>query len=153
MKRNVQKLAPRLNMAIAAIALTTLAGACSKSSNNNNTTTTTTNANAAYLGTFIGTHTDGTGTYADTMVITAGSSSSAIVMSSRTSTGSDYVINGAVSGNAMTIASQQVYISVYSTTYTVTGTGALSGSTLTTSTTYVSPANVTTHWAFTGTKQ
>jgi len=152
MKRNLQKFAPRLNMVVAAIALTTLACACSKSSNNNNNNNNT-NPNAAYLGTFIGSHTDGVGTYADTMVITAGSSSSAIIMSSRTSTGSDYVITGTVSGTSMAIASQPVYISVYATTYTVTGSGALSGSTLTTNTTYVSPTNVSTHWSFTGTKQ
>jgi len=102
-----------------------------------------------------------TGTYAgslkylaysetDTISIPA-SNSSAIVMNTKTGLGSSYSINGTVSGSNVTITSQT--ISVLGTTYTVTGNGTLTGSTLVINYVYVNSAKVSYDWQFTGTKQ
>lgn len=130
--------------AVMAIAFITFTMSCSKSSNNNNTN--------VFPGTYYGTITVGSYTEGDTIVIPA-STTSSVVLNSKTAMGSSYAINGTANGSALTIPSQSVYIASLNGTYTVVGTGNLSNSTLTLSWTFTSAANVTTNSSFTGTKK
>ena len=125
---------------VIAVALMGLASGCSKS------------GNPDFTGTYIGTLSLGSYTEADTIIVAQGSSSSAIVMTSKTGAGSTYIINGTTSGSAVNIPSQSVYVNTLSTTYTTTGSGTLSGSTLTLNYLFVSPANTNYNWSFKGTK-
>ena len=112
--------------------------------------------NSSFSGTYIGTLSVGLYSAADTVIVTTGSSSSSIVMTSHTGQGSVYAINATTSGHSLDIPSQSLYVSTYSNNYTVTGSGNLSGSSLKTlnlSYTFVSPTNSTTYLSFQGDKQ
>jgi len=120
------------------------ASSCKKSSSSNDAD--------ALVGTYYGTLvTQGVYTSDDTITITK-SSSSSIVMNSRTGAGSVYNVTGSVSGKNITIASQQVTVPSLSETFTVTGTGNLSGSTLALSMTFVTGGS-TYDLSYSGTKQ
>ena len=120
MKKNIKLSMATFSLILITIGLITLTS-CGKSSSNN------VNFNGTYYGTLI---VSGVITEADTIVITSGSTSSSVVMNSKTSRGSSYTVNGTVSGNTLNVPSQQVYVASLSTTYTVTGSGSLVGSTL-----------------------
>ena len=127
-----------------AFASTMFASSCKKSSSSNDAD--------ALVGTYYGTLvTQGVYTSDDTITITK-SSSSSIVMNSRTGAGSVYNVTGSVSGKNITIASQQVTVPSLSETFTVTGTGNLSGSTLALSMTFVTGGS-TYDLSYSGTKQ
>ena len=102
---------------VVGIILVVFATSCSKSS----TTT------PSFIGTYYGKIGGSLGN-GDTIIITAGGSSSSVVMVSRTSIGSVYTIDGTVSGTALTIPLQAY--TYYTATDTVQGSGTLSGSTL-----------------------
>ena len=106
-----------------------------------------TNPNAQFLGTYTGNYTTGAGTSPDTVVISAGSSSTAVVLLEKKNA---ITLNGTVSSNTITIPSQNITIAGGS--YPTSGTGALSTNTLSVNlTTVVSGASLTSN--FTGTKQ
>jgi hypothetical protein len=111
-----------LSLMIIAVALVIYGSSCNKSSSNNN---------ADFTGTYIGTLVTPLLTEGDTVIITAGSTSSAVVMYSKTARGSTYTINGTVSGTTLNIPSQLVYVASLNATYTTTGGGSLNGSTIT----------------------
>ncbi len=138
----------RISLFVLAFALIAFAISCKKSSDNSGT-----DANKVFVGNYYGTLvTGGTYTDADTMVITA-SGSSGIVMNSKTGRGSTYSITGNVSGNSITISSQSVYVASYGYSFTVSGSGTLSGTNLQVNMTFVSPTSVSTGLVFSGTKQ
>jgi hypothetical protein len=133
--------------AIIAIAFTftMLASSCKKSSSSDDAD--------ALVGTYYGTLiTSSVYSSPDTITITK-SSSSSIVMNSRTGAGSVYTVNGSVSGKNITIASQQVTVPSLSETFTVTGSGNLSGSTLALNMVFVTSGSSTYNLSFSGTKQ
>lgn len=130
---------------VIALAFIMLANSCKKSSNSNDAD--------AFVGTYYGTLvTSGIHSSTDTIVITK-SSSSSIVMNSRTGAGSVYSVTGSVSGKNITIASQQVAVPSLNETFTVTGSGNLSGATLGLSMLFVSSGSSSYNLSFTGTKQ
>lgn len=140
MKARTKKLsASMLSLIITGIALIIFVISCSKSDNKNN--------NANFTGTYYGALVTGLYSEADTIVITA-SSSSAVVMKTRTGRGSAYTINGTVNGSALNIASQSVVIPSSEATYTVSGTGSLTNSSLVIHYAFVSAANATTNLTF-----
>lgn len=148
MKSKMKKLfTPTVGLIIIAIVFICFANSCSKSGNNN-----ATDANAAFIGTYYGTLVIGSYSNVDTMAIVGGSNGSSIIMNSRTGAGSHYSINGTVSGNAVTIASQSVYVDSYDETFTVSGSGTLSSPGLQVSMKFISPGSLTTYPTFTGTK-
>jgi hypothetical protein len=79
--------------------------------------------------------------------------SSSVVMVSKTSRGSTYTIAGTVNGSSLSIPSQSIYVPSLSMNFTVSGSGSLNGSTLTTNQIWVSPSQTSYHYNFTGTKQ
>ena len=130
-----------LCLIIIGVVLIAFTTSCSKSKSDNN---------ANFSGTFYGALASGLYSEADTIVIT-NSSSSAIVMKTRTGRGSTYTINGTVNGSALNIASQSVYIPSSEATYTVSGSGNLTdNSNLVIHYAFVSTANATTNLTFTG---
>jgi len=132
--------------AIIAFAFIMVISSCKKSSSSN--------SNSAFIGTYYGTlTTSGIYTSADTIVITAGSNSSSIVMNSRTAAGSVYNVNASVNDKSITMSSQQVTVPSLSETFTVTGTGNLNGSTLQLNMVFVNASSVSYNLNFTGTKQ
>jgi len=133
--------------AIIAFAFIMIISSCKKSSSSSN-------SNSAFIGTYYGTlTTSGIYTSADTIVITAGSNSSSIVMNSRTAAGSVYNVNASVNDKSITMSSQQVTVPSLSETFTVTGTGNLNGSTLQLNMVFVNASLVSYNLNFTGTKQ
>jgi len=131
---------------VVAFAFIMLISSCKKSSSND--------SNKAFIGTYYGTlTTSGIYTSADTIVITAGSSSSSIVMNSRTGAGSVYTIDGSVNDKNITISSQQVKVPSLSETFTVTGSGNLNGSALQLNMVFVNSSSTSYNLNFTGTKQ
>ena len=140
MKNTIQKLSvTRVSLIIVAITLIIFASSCSKSST----------SNADFTGTYYGTLiVSGVITESDTIVITNGSTSSSIVMFSKTSRGSTYTVNGTVSGNLLNVPSQSVYVAALTTTYAVNGTGSLNGTSLSINETWSGNA-----LSFNGTKQ
>jgi hypothetical protein len=109
-----------------------------------------TNPNAAFVGTYAGTtrNTSSGNTSADTLVITTGASSDAIVILEKAS---GAVGNATVSGGTITIPTQNV--AVNGGTYPMSGSGALAGSTLTINWTETFVQGINTNFVFTGTKQ
>src|ERR1019366_853160 len=100
-KQNNKVFTAACGIILVAVVLITFAGSCSKS-----------NPNAVFIGTYYGTQTiTGLSPSPDTMVMTAGSSSSAVIILSR----------GGAGGS--------VTITVTGGTSVISGTGALSGST------------------------
>ena len=135
----------RISLIVLAFALIAFASSCKKSSDNNSGP----DANAAFIGTYYGTLvTAGIISNTDTITIVAGGNSTSIVMNSRTGAGSVYSTTGTVSGNNITIASQQVYVPSRNETYTVTGSGTLNSPSLQIDMTFGS-----TGLSFTGTKR
>ena len=130
-----------LCLIIIGVVLIAFTTSCSKSKSDNN--------NANFSGTYYGALASGLYSEADTIVITA-SSSSAITMKTRTGQGSAYIINGTVNGSALNIASQSVVIPSLEATYTVSGTGNLTNSNLVIHYAFVSTSNATTNFTFTG---
>jgi len=141
MINRLKKLSISLLSLVIACVLIGFATGCSKSSNPN------------FTGTYIGKASLGSYTEADTIIVTVGSNSSAIIMESKTGAGSTYVIDATTSGSSINIPSQSVYVNTLSTTYTTTGSGNLSGSTLNLNYLFVSPTNTSYNWSFSGTKQ
>jgi len=136
--------AVKISLIITAIALIAFAASCSKSSSGI--------ATVSFYGTYIGSLTYQTFTEADTISIPPNPGNpSIIVMNTKTGLGSTYTINGNVSGSSVTIASQSIAIS--GTTYTVTGSGFLSGSNLVIDYVFVSANKTTYDWDFNGKKQ
>jgi hypothetical protein len=121
-----------------AIVLAVFATSCSKST-----------SSPDFIGTYYGVI-GGTGGNNDTIVITQGSSSSAILMASKTSIGSVYNINGTVSGSSLSIPLETFTLNA--TMDTVIGSGGLSGSTLTINYRFSNTSGVN-NYTFTGTKQ
>jgi hypothetical protein len=103
------------------IALVTLEYSCKKTETNN----------TDFTGTYVGTLVTPYLSEGDTVIVSAGSSAAQVVMVSHTARGSVYTINGTVSGTTLNIPSQQVYVASMGSTYTTTGGGGLSGTTLT----------------------
>lgn len=110
-------------------------------------------SNTSFTGTYYGTLATGIISEADTITITAGNTSSDIVMNSKTDRGSTYTITGTVNGKQLNIPSQQVYVANLSATYTVTGSGSLDNSTLTINYAFESSSQSYTYLTFNGTKQ
>jgi hypothetical protein len=143
MKKNMHLLPGGLfSLVIILLGLITAINACKKSSDDNGNN---------FAGTYPGTISSGIYSEADTITIPSGSSST-ITMNTRTGIGSTYSISGTTSGNTVTIPSQSVTISNLGATYTVTGTGTLSNSTLVIHYSFVSASSVTTNWTFNGSK-
>jgi hypothetical protein len=142
MKEKVTKaFASITGLSIVGLILIMFAASCSK----------TTNPNAAFIGIYFGNETAGPNSYADTLTITAGSTSSAVILLAKTSLGSSYTINGTVSGTTLTLPYQTFnYYSMVDTL--TTGTGALTGSNLTINYTIKTPTN-SINWNYTGIKQ
>ena len=106
-----------------------------------------TDANAAFVGTYNGTYTTvGGGTGPDTITITTGSSSDAIILLEKKN---GITFNGTVSSNTITIPSQTV--SIAGGSYPLSGTGALSGNALTLNLTEVI-SGTSVNVSFTGSK-
>jgi hypothetical protein len=144
MKTNMKmQLATKVSLIMILITVIALAFSCKKSKDDI--------TNADFAGKYNGRLAYSSYSEADTITIPS-STSAAIVMNSKTSVGSSYSINGTVSGNTVTIASQSVYIASLGASYTVTGTGTLSNKTLVISYKFVNSGNVSTNWTFTGTK-
>ena len=133
-----------LYLIIIGVVLIAFTTSCSKSKGDNN--------NANFSGTYYGALATGLYSEADTIAIPATTSSS-IVMNTRTGRGSIYSIHGTINGNALTIASQSVTIPTQEATYTVSGTGILTNSTLVIHYAFVSSSNATTNLIFTGDKK
>lgn len=149
MNTRIKKLfAGKYSLVIVALALITFAISCKKSSKNDTSTPST----PSVVGTYYGTLSIGAYTEADTIVIQSGSGSE-IVMVSKTESGSGYTINGTADGNNISIPSQSVYVPALNATYTVTGSGALTNSTLVINYVFVSSTHVSTNTTFTGKKQ
>ena len=106
-----------------------------------------TNPNAAFIGTFAGNTTSNNNSNPDTVVVSAGNSSTAVTLLERKS---GVVLTGTVAGTTLTIPSQNV--SIAGGTYPVSGSGGLSGNTLTVSST-ATIVGVQATSVFTGTKQ
>ncbi len=132
-----------LCLIIIGVVLIAFTTSCSKSKSDNN---------ANFSGTYYGALATGLYSEADTIAI-PGTTSSSIVMNTRTGRGSIYSIHGTINGNALTIASQSVTIPSQETTYTVSGTGTLTNSTLVIHYAFVSSSNATTNLTFTGDKK
>jgi hypothetical protein len=128
---------------VVALTMVVFVSSCSKSS--------TVNPNAVFLGTYYGNISAGTYNYADTIVMTAGSNSSSVIMLSKWSNGLSNTINASASGTTLSIASQTV--SFGNNTDTVSGTGALVSPVLTLNYTSLTPSGNTVNWSFTGDKQ
>ena len=144
MKNRMKKLsASKVSLIIIAVTLIAFAPSCKKSS---------TNTNTIFTGNYYGTLVTGFYSEADTIVITAGSTSSDVVLNTRTGRGSTYTIYGTVSGSTLNIASQQVTVASLGTTYTVHGSGGLKNTTLSISYVFVSPSLATTNLTFNGTR-
>ena len=141
MKTTINKWRTSIVSLVIAIGLIALATGCSKTGNN-----------TSFTGTYIGTLGMNLYTEPDTIAITAGSTSTAIVMASKTGTGSNYTINATTSGSTLNIPSQSVFVPSLNTTYTVTGSGTLNGSTIKITYVFVSSSNTTYNWSFSGTK-
>lgn len=145
MKTHMKKsLVSMAALIIIATTLIVFGTTCSKSSNDV--------ANADFTGTFCGALVSGSYNEADTIIIPA-SSTSAIVMNTRTGIGSTYTIYGTISGSTVNITSQPVFISSLNATYQVSGSGALSNANLVINYAFVNASNVTSHWTFTGTRK
>ena len=139
-KQNNKVFAAASGIIVVAVVLITFAGSCSKS-----------NPNAVFLGTYYGTQTiSGISPSADTLVMTAGSSSSAVIILSRGGTGGPMTVNGTVAGTTLTVPSQTIIVNGGNAT--VNGTGALTGSTLTANWTQVQ-GGLTFNVSYVGTKQ
>jgi len=110
--------------------------------------------NIIFQGTYVGTLSMGFYSEPDTISITSGSSSSSVVMNSRTGAGSTFSLNGTVSGAKLSIPEQSVYDSNLNTTYTVSGSGTLSNNnnSLLINYIYVTSSSTTYYWDFSGTK-
>src|ERR1019366_2321158 len=116
-KQNNKVFTAACGIILVAVVLITFAGSCSKS-----------NPNAVFIGTYYGTQTiTGLSPSPDTMVMTAGSSSSAVIILSRGGAGGSVTINATAAGNTLTVPTQT--ITVTGGTSVISGTGALSGST------------------------
>ena len=120
---------------IAAGALSTISS-CSK-----------TNPNAAFLGIYTGNYTTSVGSSPDTVTISAGSTSSSIVIIERVNS---ITLNATVTANSITIPSQSITIAGGS--HTTSGAGSLTNGTLTINLT-TSLTSGSFNSGFTGTKQ
>jgi hypothetical protein len=139
-KQNNKVFAVACSIIAVAVVLITFAGSCSKS-----------NPNATFIGTYYGTQTiSGLGTSPDTLVMTAGSSSSAVIILSRGGTGGSATINGTVAGTTLTVPTQTITVNGGSAV--VSGTGALNGSAFTANWTEVQ-GGITLNVTYTGNKQ
>lgn len=107
-----------------------------------------------FTGTYFGTLTMGFYSEADTIAISAGSTSTAVVMTSQTEAGSTFTLNGTVDGTNLTIPEQSVYDSHLNETYTVSGTGTLDNQTgsLIINYKYVTSSSSIYYWQFNGIK-
>ena len=143
MKNKMMKLsAYTISLIIIAVMLVAFGSSCKKTSDN-----------ASFTGTYYGTL--GTGLYseADTVIITTGTTSTSVVMVSKTSRGSIYTINGTVSGSQLNIPSQQVYIASSAATYTTSGSGTLTNSKLVINYVFTSTSGTSNSLTFTGAKK
>ena len=109
-------------------------------------------ANAQFVGTYYGTRTLAGAAAADTIIITAGSTSTSVVINEKSSGSGSPALAGTVSGNNLTIPSQAV--SFAGNAGTVTGAGTLSGSALSvTYTEVITLTNTPISGTFSGVKQ
>ena len=106
-----------------------------------------TNPNAIFLGTYAGNFTSGSNSSPDTITISAGSNSSAVVLIERKNA---LTLNGTVTANSITIPTQNV--TILGGTYPTSGTGSLTSGTLALAfTTTINSVSVAS--GFSGTKQ
>lgn len=141
-----------ISLAAIAIALMALISSCKKSPNDDDDNNNPTPSQNIFSGIYYGTFSKGSFSEADTIVIPA-TTSSDIVMNSRTERGSVYSIKATTDGSNFTIPSQSVTVATLGGTYTVTGTGTLSNSNLVIKYIFVTSAGSSSNWTFTGTKQ
>lgn len=139
-----------INLVVMAIALMAVIPSCKKSSNDDDNNIPP--SQNIFSGIYYGTFSKGTFSEADTIVIPA-TTSSDIVMNSRTERGSVYSIKATTDASNFTIPSQSVTVATLGGTYTVTGTGTLSNSNLVIKYTFVTSAGSSSNWTFNGTKQ
>ncbi len=142
MKNQMTKLSlATVSVIIITVSLITFGMSCKKSSDNAN-----------FTGTYTGTLVTGLFSEGDTVIISAGSTSSSVVMQSKTARGSTYTIEGTVTGSSLNIPSQQVYVSSLAATYTTTGSGSINNSALVINYTFTSTGGTSTNFVFNGTK-
>jgi hypothetical protein len=109
-----------------------------------------TNANAEFLGTYTGTRTVSSIATADTLIVTAGSNSTSIVITDKAANSTG--VNATVNSNAITIPNQAININ--GAAGTISGTGGLGGSALSLNYTEIVTATSTSYTGtFNGTKQ
>ena len=136
MKQTFAKLTSMAIVVIIAAGTLSTISSCSK-----------TNPNAAFLGIYAGNYSNSGGSSPDTITISAGSTSTAIVIIERKNS---ITLNGTINANTITIPSQN--ITIIGGNYPTSGTGSLTSGTLTIALSTALLNGVYTS-GFTGTKQ
>ncbi len=109
-----------------------------------------TNANAEFLGTYTGTRTVSSIAAADTLIVTAGSNSTSIVITDKAANSTG--VNATVNSNTLTIPNQAININ--GAAGTISGSGGLGGSALSLNYTEIITATSTSYTGtFNGTRQ